>query len=117
MAKLKQFQDRLNKIPNEKEKETTTTITEEKKSKINESNKIIIDNKKKEKSEDSESEEDTKNVNNNKSNILKLDENDFQKIEDSIKIMSKRLDNTLNKMNQISSNKNNNLISKKYEKY
>ena len=108
MTKLKQFQERLNKMPNEKEKETTTTGTEEKKSKINESNKIIIDNKKKEKSEDSESEEDTKNVNNNKSNILKLDENDFQKIEDSIKIMSKRLDNTLNKMNQISSNKNNN---------
>jgi hypothetical protein len=64
-----------------------------------------------EESEDSISEdikEDNNNNINNKSNILKLNDNDFQKIEDSIKIMSKRLDNTLNKMSQVSSNRNNN---------
>ena len=70
-----------------------------------------MNNNKMEESEDSISEdikEDNNNNTNNKSNILRLNDNDFQKIEDSIKIMSKRLDNTLNKMNQVTSNKNNN---------
>ena len=111
MTKLRQFQEKLNKIPNldkekEKEKDTTKEATEEK----NNLNLNIKENKK-ELSEDSFSDEDTikenNNNNNNKSNILRLNENDFQKIEDSIKIMSKRLDNTLNKMNQVSASKNN----------
>ena len=113
MMKLRQFQEKLNKIPNidkekEKEKETTKDATEEKNININNNNINKIETKK-EDSEDSFSEDDDipKENNNNKSNILKLNENDFQKIEDSIKIMSKRLDNTLNRMNQVSSNKNN----------
>ena len=114
MTKLRQFQEKLNKIPSiEKEKESkdiTKAGTDEKNSKINE-NELKINNKKEEESEDSNSDEDfnikDKNIN-NKSNMLKLNDNDFQKIEDSIKIMSKRLDNTLNKMNQLSANKNNN---------
>ena len=112
MTKLRQFQEKLNKIPSlEKEKETKTkTGTEEKNSKINENENNKNLNKQMEESEDSNSEEDNikENNNNNKSNILRLNDNDFQKIEDSIKIMSKRLDNTLNKMNQVSSNRNNN---------
>jgi hypothetical protein len=114
MTKLRQFQEKLNKIPSiEKEKESkdiTKAGTDEKNSKINE-NELKINNKKEEESEDSNSDENiiTKDKNiNNKSNMLKLNDNDFQKIEDSIKIMSKRLDNTLNKMNQLSANKNNN---------
>ena len=116
MTKLRQFQEKLNNIPSldkekEKEKETTKSGTDEKNIKINEN--IKIENKKMEESEDSISDDDTikennNNNKNNRSNILRLNDNDFQKIEDSIKIMSKRLDNTLNKMNQVSSNRNNN---------
>ena len=108
MTKLRQFQEKLNKIPSiDKEKEITKAGTEEKNSKANEyeSNKIN-DIKKEEESDESNSEEEIIK-DKNKSNILKLNDNDFQKIEDSIKIMSKRLDNTLNKMNQASANKNN----------
>ena len=118
MTKLRQFQEKLNKIPNldkenenQKEKETTKEETNKKESNINENNNMNNNNNKMEESEDSISEdikEDNNNNINNKSNILKLNDNDFQKIEDSIKIMSKRLDNTLNKMNQVSSNRNNN---------
>ena len=111
MTKLRQFQEKLNKIPSiDKEKDITKEATDEKTSKINEyeNNKIdkINDIKKEEESEDSNSDEEIIK-DKNKSNILKLNDNDFQKIEDSIKIMSKRLDNTLNKMNQASANKNN----------
>ena len=112
MTKLRQFQEKLNKIPSldkEKEKETTKEETDKKDSNINEINNINMNNNKMEESEDSISEdikEDNNNNTNNKSNILRLNDNDFQKIEDSIKIMSKRLDNTLNKMNQVTSNKN-----------
>ena len=114
MTKLRQFQEKLNKIPSldkEKEKEITKEETDKKDSNINEINNINMNNNKMEESEDSISEdikEDNNNNTNNKSNILRLNDNDFQKIEDSIKIMSKRLDNTLNKMNQVTSNKNNN---------
>ena len=114
MTKLRQFQEKLNKIPSldkEKEKETTKEETDKKDSNINEINNINMNNNKMEESEDSISEdikEDNNNNTNNKSNILRLNDNDFQKIEDSIKIMSKRLDNTLNKMNQVTSNKNTN---------
>ena len=116
MTKLRQFQEKLNNIPSldkEKEKETTKSGTEEKNIKINENENIKIENKKMEESEDSISDDDilkenNNNNKNNRSNILRLNDNDFQKIEDSIKIMSKRLDNTLNKMNQVSSNRNNN---------
>ena len=116
MTKLRQFQEKLNKIPSldkekEKEKEITKEETDKKDSNINEINNINTNNNKMEESEDSISEdikEDNNNNTNNKSNILRLNDNDFQKIEDSIKIMSKRLDNTLNKMNQVTSNKNNN---------
>ena len=110
MTKLRQFQEKLNKIPNlekDKEKETTKEETDKKESNINENENK---NNKMEESEDSISEdikEDNNNNINNKSNILKLNDNDFAKIEDSIKIMSKRLDNTLNKMSQVS-NRNNN---------
>ena len=118
MTRLRQFQEKLNNIPSldkekEKEKETTKSGTEEKNIKINENENIKKENKKMEESEDSISDDDilkenNNNNKNNRSNILKLNDNDFQKIEDSIKIMSKRLDNTLNKMNQVSSNRNNN---------
>ncbi len=116
MTKLRQFQEKLNKIPSldkekEKEKEITKEETDKKDSNINEINNINMNNNKMEESEDSISEdikEDNNNNTNNKSNILRLNDNDFQKIEDSIKIMSKRLDNTLNKMNQVTSNKNTN---------
>ena len=93
---MKQFQDKLNKIPNqEKEKETTITGSEDKKTK-DEQNSINI----KENSNDI--------YYNSKMNKSKID--NLQKIEDSIRIMSKRLDNTLNKMNEVS---NRNMNSKK----
>ena len=112
MTKLRQFQEKLNKIPNlDNDKEKTKDETNEKDLKINENENNKIVNKQMEESDDSNSNEDTIKINNNnknKSNILRLNDNDFQKIEDSIKIMSKRLDNTLNKMNQVTNNRNNN---------
>ena len=91
--KLKQFQERLNRIPNQ-EKETTITGSEDKKTKEEQSLNYEKSNNK----ENNIQEDDD----NNKMNKSKLNDNDLQKIEDSIRLMSKRLDNTLNKMNEIS---------------
>ena len=115
ILKLKQFQEKLNKIPTQdKEKETTVTGTEDKISKEelnsnsnekNENNKykniapleINYSNNK-----NTKQSIDDNNIISNKLNRSKLNDNDFQKIEDSIRLMSKRLDNTLNKMNEVS---------------
>ena len=105
--RLKQFQDKLNNIPiQSKEKETTITGSEDKKTKEDQSSlnsneknnnmpllKLNDLNNKNLKDEDDDDEDDNDNK-------QKLD--NLQKIEDSIRLMSKRLDNTLNKMNEVS---------------
>ena len=110
ILKLKQFQERLNKIPTEdKQKETTELSSDDKKSKEEQmeyNNKITPTkiNYSNNKNTKDTTTDDNNNINNtnNKLNKSKLNDNDFQKIEDSIRLMSKRLDNTLNKMNEVS---------------
>ena len=117
--KLKLFQDKLNKIPPSQDKETE--ITENDKSQnnkmdiknISEKSENYIDNNNNNikpidkdylNDKNIKEEKDQDHMDNEKS---KLNDNDLQKIEDSIRLMSKRLDNTLNKMNEVSQrNKN-----------
>ena len=100
-VQLKNFEDKLNKISNKDKDTTTITGSEDVKNK----NLKFNDNQHTENiNVDDDEEEDNLNNNINKS---KINDNDFKKIEDSIKLMSKRLDNTLNKMNE-ASNRNNN---------
>ena len=124
--KLKEFEAKLNKIPKQEiEKETTTITGSENKQTRDEQNSInISDNYKYKKSnitpldinysnnknssglgEKEEKDDIDANINNNV-NKSKIKDNDFQKIEESIRLMSKRLDKTLNKMNE-ASNRNN----------
>ena len=130
--RLKQFQAKLDRIPKmESEKETTTITGSEDKLtnnlndnninkmgnitplKINYSNNKNSSGEKEEREEEEEKEEekeeegkDEKKGSNNK-NKSKLSDNDFLKIEESIRLMSKRLDKTLNKMNESSHRSNN----------
>ena len=131
--RLKQFQAKLDRIPKmESEKETTTITGSEEKLinnlndnypnkldnisplKINYSNNKNSSGEKEEREEEEEKEEekeeeegkDEKKDSNNK-NKSKLSDNDFLKIEESIRLMSKRLDKTLNKMNESSHRSNN----------
>ena len=104
--KIKHFQDKLNNIPSqEKEKETTITGSEEKKKK-DEENSFNIKENSNNKNNDMPIFENNKlnkvNINEEKDKMNKSKIDDLQKIEDSIRLMSKRLDNTLNKMNEVS---------------
>ena len=108
MLRIKQFQDRLNNIPKQENKIEVKAIDDNEDNEDNQinnmnkfnnakipslkmdysNNKNILDEKE-------------KNYINNTNNS-KIKENDIQKIEESIRIMSKRLDKTLNKMNEAS---------------
>ena len=108
LLKLKKFQERLNKIPTQdKEKETAELGSEDKTSKeeqikYNNITPLEINYSNNKNTKETTTDDNNINNTNNKLNKSKLNDNDFQKIEDSIRIMSKRLDNTLNKMNEVS---------------
>ena len=103
--KLQQFQEKLNNIPSQsKEKESTVTgsenkATKEEQSSVNTNSKNNITPLLNLNDLNNKNLKEEKEINPDKN---KPKFNNLQNIEDSIRLMSKRLDNTLNKMNEIS---------------
>ena len=110
--KLKQFEAKLNKIPKplkDNIEDSNNNISS------NNNNKEIMYTKISPKHNlqplDVEENNSSQNMNDIKNNVYnsksKLGDDDFQKIEESIRLMSKRLDTTLNKMSEASGQKQN----------
>ena len=103
MLRIKQFQDRLNNASKQENNLEVKTKPESEDPQINSLNNnkeipsLKMDYSNNKNIFDEKEENYTNNVNNSK-----IKENDIQKIEESIRIMSKRLDKTLNKMNEAS---------------